>query len=158
MQLKRFSKEVASEIITWFPTQKQSLLWGGRVFGWPIEASEIIERSEHSNLEFYTLADGNDALGFIEQQKISETEMRLCRIVVSPYHRGKGLGKKLVQLSLNEIQQRRTYKTVTLGVFTENVSAYNCYKSLGFVAIDKEPKFKEFGGEKWPWVQMEIAL
>jgi len=68
------------------------------------------------------------------------------------------LGKKLVQLSLNEIQQRRTYKTVTLGVFTENVSAYNCYKSLGFVAIDKEPKFKEFGGEKWPWVQMEIAL
>ena len=158
MYLKRFNMDVAYEICSWFPTQKELRLWGGVRFGWPIQVSEIITRSELPNIEFYTLVEGCEVLGFIELQKINETEMRLCRVAVSPHHRGQGLGKKLVQLSLNEIKQRGLYKTVTLAVFTENRAAYNCYRSLGFVAVEKEPKFKEFNGDKWPLVQMEIAL
>ncbi|MDW6002525.1 GNAT family N-acetyltransferase [Vibrio mangrovi] len=158
MHLKKFSRDAAYEISNWFPTEQESLLWGGHRFGWPVRASAIIDRSELSNIEFYTLIENCNVLGFIELQKINETEMRLCRIAVSPHHRGQGLGKKLVQLSLNEIKHRNSYKTVTLAVFTKNNVAYHCYQSLGFTAVDKEPKCKEFNGETWPLVQMEITL
>ncbi len=158
MNLKRFNMDVAYEISSWFPTPKEACLWGGVRFGWPIQVSKIIARSELPNIEFYTLVEGCEVLGFIELQEINETEIRLCRVAVSPRYRGRGLGKKLIQLSLDEIKQRNSYKTVTLAVFTENIVAYNCYQYLGFAEVDKEPKFKVFNGEKWPLVQMEIAL
>ncbi|MGF1719665.1 GNAT family N-acetyltransferase [Vibrio kyushuensis] len=158
MYLKRFSNSFADEICHWFPTHKESLLWGGGVFSWPLQPSDLVERSQHQNLEFYALVDNENVLGFIELQKTNETEIRLCRVAISPQYRGKGIGKKLVQLSLNEIKQRNTYTLVTLAVFAENLAAYNCYQSLGFYTVDKDPKYKQFNGETWPLFQMEIAL
>lgn len=158
MYLRSFQHSEATEISRWFKTREQSLLWGGRVFSWPIEPKEIVNRSLQNEIEFFILSDGVDVLGFIELNHVSNKEMRLCRVVVSPNHRGKGLGKVLVSLSLVEIKRRNQYKVATLAVFTKNVTAHNCYRSLGFVMVDKEPKFKEFSGEKWPLVQMETVL
>ncbi|HHF3262348.1 TPA: GNAT family N-acetyltransferase [Vibrio diabolicus] len=158
MYLRQFREHDASEVSSWFLTREDSLLWGGRVFSWPIETEEIVRRSRQKEVDLFILSNGIDVLGFIELQQISSEEMRLCRVAVSPKFRGQGMGKTLVSLSLDEIKQRKQYQVVTLAVFTKNITAHNCYKTLGFVAVDKEPKFKEFGGERWPLVQMETAL
>ncbi|OOE39910.1 GNAT family N-acetyltransferase [Salinivibrio kushneri] len=158
MYLRQFSVHDAPEISSWFSSREESLLWGGRVFSWPIETSEIIKRSHQKDIEFLTLSSGSDVLGFIELQHVSLNEMRLCRVTVSPKFRGQGVGKALVTLSLEEIKKRKQYQIVTLAVFAKNKTAYNCYKSLGFIAVDKAPKFKDFFGERWPLVQMEISL
>ncbi|HAS8627264.1 TPA: N-acetyltransferase [Vibrio vulnificus] len=158
MYLRPFTEHDAPEISSWFSTREDSLLWGGRIFNWPIDTAEIVRRSCQKEIEFFTLSNGSDVLGFIELQQISSEEIRLCRVAVSPKFRGQGIGKALVGLSLEEIKQRKLYQVVTLAVFTKNITAHNCYKTLGFVAVDKEPKFKEFGGDKWPLVQMETAL
>ncbi|HBC3375468.1 TPA: GNAT family N-acetyltransferase [Vibrio parahaemolyticus] len=158
MYLRQFSEHDAPEISSWFSSREESLLWGGRVFSWPIETAEIINRSHQKEIEFLTLSNGSDVLGFIELQHVSPDEMRLCRVAVSPKFRGQGMGKALVSLSLEEIKKRKQYQVVTLAVFTKNETAHKCYKSLGFVVVDKGPKFKEFSGERWPLVQMETAL
>ncbi|EPI4958400.1 TPA: GNAT family N-acetyltransferase [Vibrio parahaemolyticus] len=158
MYLRPFVSDDATEVSSWFAVYSDSLLWGGRVFSWPIENAEILKRSQQKEIEFFTLTDGDDVVGFIELQHVSDTEMRLCRVAISPKYRGKGLGKTLIRLSLTEIQGRKQYQLVSLAVFTKNVAAYNCYLSLGFAAVDKEPKFKVFGDEKWPLVQMETVL
>ncbi|CAH0529433.1 GNAT family N-acetyltransferase [Vibrio hippocampi] len=158
MYLRKFLAHEAGVISCWFSTYNEFLLWGGRVFSWPIEHAEIIKRSKQQEIEFFTLTDGNEVLGFIELQHMSRTEIRLCRVAVSPSHRGNGLGKTLISLSLAEIKRRNQYQVVTLAVFTKNVTAHKCYCSIGFSAVDKEPKFKEFGGERWPLVQMELSL
>ena len=158
MYLRQFKGNEAVEISSWFSTYKEAILWGGRVFSWPIAANEIIKRSLQQEIEFFTLSEGDEIFGFIELQHIGLTEMRLCRVAVSPKYRGQGLGKTLVRLSIAEIQQRNQYQIVSLAVFTQNITAHNCYRSLGFVAVDKEPKFKQVGGESWPLIQMEMAL
>lgn len=158
MYLRLFSEHEAPEIASWFSTREESLLWGGRVFSWPIETADIIKRSQQKEIEFFTLSNGSDVLGFIELQHVCSNEMRLCRVAVSPRFRGQGMGKALVSLSLEEIKKRKQYQVVTLAVFTKNKTAHSCYKSLGFVAVDKEPRFKEFSGERWPLVQMETVL
>lgn len=156
--LEPFCHQFADEICHWFANQKESLLWGGRVFGWPLQPRAMIERSRQPNLEFYILTDEQNTLGFIELEKVSEIEMRLCRVIVAPGYRGRGLGKTLVQLALAKIKQCKVYQCVTLSVFTENQLAYNCYKSLGFNMVDKALKFRVFSGEKWPLIHMEIIL
>ncbi|HAS8178503.1 TPA: N-acetyltransferase, partial [Vibrio vulnificus] len=108
--------------------------------------------------EFLILSNGNDRLGFIELQYISETEIRLCRVAINPEYRGLGFGRALIALSIAEVRKRKRFSVATLAVFADNVTAYNCYKSYGFVTVDKEPKFREFNGQKWPLIQMETAL
>jgi len=156
--LKRFVECEASEISSWFSTREESLLWGGRVFSWPIDTDEIIKRSRQEHVEFFTLSSNHEVCGFIEFQHINAQEMRLCRVAVSPKYRRQGLGKLLVGFSLKEIRRRKQYQFVTLAVFTTNIIAHSCYRSLGFIVVDKEPKFKIFGGEHWPLIQMEIVL
>ncbi|EOV0053048.1 GNAT family N-acetyltransferase [Vibrio parahaemolyticus] len=156
--LRKFTKSDSNHVVSWFSTEQESLYWGGWMFGWPLSTTEMLKRNHLPEVEFFTLTDGKDCIGFIELQHMSITEIRLYRVAVSPGYRGQGLGRELITLSLTEIRDREQFKIATLAVFSENLTAYNCYKSLGFVAVDKEPKFREFHGQKWPLVQMETAL
>ncbi|EHH1220600.1 GNAT family N-acetyltransferase [Vibrio vulnificus] len=158
MNLRKFVAQDALEVISWFSTEKESLYWGGWMFGWPLSDAEIINRSELPEIEFLILSNGNATLGFIELQHISETEIRLCRVAINPEYRGLGFGRALIALSIAEVRKRKQFSVATLAVFADNVTAYNCYKSYGFVTVDKEPKFREFNGQKWPLIQMETAL
>ncbi len=158
MALSEFNSDMANEVCGWFSTKHEALLWGGHMFGWPLDPEAVFRRSTLSGIEFFVLVDGKDVQGFIEFQVVSQNEMRLCRVAISPHYRGQGLGKKLVQLSIDKIKQGSRYQIVTLAVFRENVSASYCYRSIGFTEVDKEPKFKTFDGIQWPLSQMEIVL
>lgn len=128
------------------------------MFGWPLSEKEMLNRSKLPEIELLILSNGNSRLGFIELQHISETEIRLCRVAINPEYRGFGYGRALIALSIAEVRKREQFNVVTLAVFADNVAAYNCYKSYGFVTVDKEPKFREFNDQKWPLIQMETAL
>ncbi|WP_086984494.1 GNAT family N-acetyltransferase [Vibrio aphrogenes] len=158
MNLRKFVAQDTPEVISWFSTETESLYWGGWMFGWPLSEAKIVDRSALPEIEFFILSNGNDRLGFIELQHISESEIRLCRVAVNPEYRGRGFGRALISLSIEEVRKREQFSVVTLAVFADNVTAYNCYKSYGFVTVDKEPKFREFNGKKWPLIQMETAF
>jgi len=149
----------AAKIIPWFKNKDDSLLWGGRVFGWPLCETEIINRSCADNIQFFVLVDSDSQVqGFIELQQMSLTEMRLCRVAVNPIKRGAGVGKHLIQASLSKIAHFPQIEVVTLAVYKSNVVAKKCYDSIGFQVTDKQPMFKVFDGEVWPLYQMEIVL
>ncbi|EOI6606449.1 GNAT family N-acetyltransferase [Vibrio parahaemolyticus] len=158
MNLRKFVSQDALAVISWFSSEKESLYWGGWMFGWPLSEAELVNRSKLPEIEFLILSNGNERLGFIELQHINETEIRLCRVVINPEYRGLGFGRVLIALSIAEVRKRKQFSIATLAVFADNVAAYNCYKSYGFVTVDKEPKFREFNGQKWPLIQMETAL
>ncbi|MEZ8826082.1 GNAT family N-acetyltransferase [Vibrio amylolyticus] len=158
MEFKEFSESQAHQLTTWFQTKQQFLLWGGFIFNWPLKTDELITHSKLSGLDFYTLNDGDTLLGFIELVRVSHTEMRLCRVVVTPNIRGQGLGKQLVKSAVEHIKNNTSCTTVTLAVFSANELAFHCYQSLGFEPIDKGPKHHNVDGELWPLLQMSLAL
>jgi ribosomal protein S18 acetylase RimI-like enzyme len=57
-------------------------------------------------------------------------EAHLADIGIVPDHRGKGLGRRMVECSL--MRAARDHDTVTLAVDVDNASAFNMYRSLGF--------------------------
>jgi ribosomal protein S18 acetylase RimI-like enzyme len=158
MKLIPFEPKDAAVLINWFKTKNESLTWGGRIFGWPLSPKTIISRSICSEVEFYVLTEQDQMVGFIEIQQISKIERRLCRVVVAPQAQGRGFGKRLVELAIAQIRDATSAKTITLAVFQVNQIAFNCYQSLGFRVVEREPAYKVFEGVQWPLYQMELSL
>jgi RimJ/RimL family protein N-acetyltransferase len=47
---------------------------------------------------------------------------------------------------------------VTIGVFKNNVSAYCCYKNVGFnEAVMNQDEYAVINGEKWKIIELEIT-
>ncbi|MFA0696974.1 GNAT family N-acetyltransferase [Vibrio sp. 10N.222.49.C9] len=170
MEINRFKASDAEEIVTWFTSLEDYVLWGGRTFGWPLKATSIIERSQEPHVELYTLSEthslpepnsdtkSNDLLGFMEFQRMSDNELRFCRVAIHPNLRGKGLGQSMLETALEEAKQIPDVTTITLAVFKQNHGAKRCYDKAGFQVVDKEPSVKEFNGKTWPLYQMELKL
>ncbi|MEZ9473618.1 GNAT family N-acetyltransferase [Vibrio splendidus] len=174
MEINRFKASDAEEIVTWFTSLEDYVLWGGRTFGWPLKATSMIERSQEPHVELYTFsasksyfepnvdsnADSNadDLLGFMEFQRMSDSELRFCRVAIHPNLRGKGLGQSMLETALEEAKQIPDVTTITLAVFKQNYGAKRCYDKAGFQVVDKEPSVKEFNGKTWPLYQMELKL
>ncbi|NOH93197.1 GNAT family N-acetyltransferase [Vibrio sp. AIC-3] len=170
MEINRFKASDADEIVTWFTSLEDYVLWGGRTFGWPLEASSIIERSQEPHVELYTFSEssalselnsnGNNSelIGFMEFQRMSDSELRFCRVAIHPNQRGKGFGQSMIESALDAAKQIPDVTTISLAVFQQNIGAKRCYDKAGFQVVDKEPSVKEFNGKTWPLYQMELKL
>ncbi|MEZ9448034.1 GNAT family N-acetyltransferase [Vibrio splendidus] len=174
MEINRFKASDAEEIVTWFTSLEDYVLWGGRTFGWPLEAASIIERSQEPHVELYIFSasksysepnadssansNADDLLGFMEFQRMSDNELRFCRVAIHPNQRGKGLGQSMLESALEAAKEIPDITTITLAVFKQNYGAKRCYDKAGFQVVDKEPSVKEFNGKTWPLYQMELKL
>ncbi|MEC7941992.1 MAG: N-acetyltransferase [Pseudomonadota bacterium] len=170
MEINRFKASDADEIVTWFTSLEDYVLWGGRTFGWPLEAESIIKRSQEPQVELYTFSTSNalpelssndnhtELIGFMEFQRMSDNELRFCRVAIHPNQRGKGFGQSMIESALKAAKQTPDITTISLTVFQQNIGAKRCYDKAGFQVVDKEPKFKEFNGNTWPLYQMELKL
>ncbi|PTO58676.1 GNAT family N-acetyltransferase [Vibrio splendidus] len=174
MEINRFKASDAEKIVTWFTSLEDYVLWGGRTFSWPLKATSIIERSQEPHVELYTFSasksyfepnadssansNASDLLGFMEFQRMSDNELRFCRVAIHPNLRGKGLGQSMLETALETAKQIPDVTTITLAVFKQNHGAKRCYDKAGFQVVDKEPSVKEFNGKTWPLYQMELKL
>ncbi|MEZ9653468.1 GNAT family N-acetyltransferase [Vibrio splendidus] len=170
MEINRFKASDAEEIVTWFTSLEDYVLWGGRTFGWPLEAESIIKRSQEPQVELYTFSESNalselssngnnsELIGFMEFQRMSDNELRFCRVAIHPNQRGKGFGQSMIESALEAAKQIPDVTTISLAVFQQNIGAKRCYDKAGFQVVDKEPSVKEFNGKTWPLYQMELKL
>ena len=170
MEINHFKASDADEIVTWFTSLEDYVLWGGRTFSWPLEAASIIKRSQEPHVDLYTFSEpsalselssnGNNSelIGFMEFQRMSDSELRFCRVAIHPNQRGKGLGQSMLETALKAAKEIPNVTTITLAVFKQNHGAKRCYDKAGFEVVDKEPSVKEFNGKTWPLYQMELKI
>ncbi len=149
MEINRFKASDADEIVTWFTSLEDYVLWGGRTFGWPLEAESIVKRSKEPQVELYTFSASNTLsepgsnsnhtklIGFMEFQRMSDSELRFCRVAIHPNLRGKGLGQSMLETALDAAKEIPDVTTITLAVFKQNQGAKRCYDKAGFQVVDK---------------------
>ena len=66
----------------------------------------------------------------------------LCKMSVDPRYRGFGIGKKLIQASIEKSKSSDTDRIVLLTV-TKLKNAIHLYKSLGFIEVKMSQKHKD---------------
>lgn len=89
---------------------------------------------------------------------VNKDTIRFGFIIVDDSKRGKGYGKEMLKLALTYAEKILKVKRVTLGVFDNNDSAYNCYSSAGFKIIPSKKEFYNIGDEIWSGKEMEVEF
>ena len=83
--------------------------------------------------------------------------MRIIRfgfVIVDNTKRGYGYGKQLLRQAIEYAREKLGAKQITLGVFCENISAVECYKSVGFRIIGDGSYLID--GDEWKEFEMEL--
>jgi GNAT superfamily N-acetyltransferase/8-oxo-dGTP pyrophosphatase MutT (NUDIX family) len=86
----------------------------------------------------------------------TEDTGEIAAIYVDPDHVGQGLGRALMQASL-ELAWRRSYRAITLWVIESNTRAQRFYGSFGFVP-DGASKTEKLGDHALAEVRYRVAL
>ena len=168
MKLRPYKAGDARTIISWIKDETALRKWSSDRYGaYPITAQDINYKylecngdcTEPDNFYPMTAVDGDDVVGhlILRYTNPEKTVIRLGFIIVDDSKRGKGYGKKMIQMAIKYAFDMLKARKITLGVFDNNPSAYYCYKAAGFKEIPMEqPCIYEILGEKWNCIEMEV--
>jgi len=126
-------------IASWIPNAAASARWAGPNVQFPFIARDLPEllvvTRSHS---FSLVSTENLLLGFGQFWPRDERTVHLGRIIISPRHRGSGLGRSLLELLITNAVNETKAKRVTLRVYRDNQPAISIYSRFGFSPVDSE--------------------
>lgn len=159
MTLRLFQPSDAQEILGWCNTKREFRLWSAdRYKDYPAKPEEMLMQYEGDNIfPFTAVVDGRVVGHIILRYPMSDNALiRFGFIIVDKNLRGKGYGKEMLRLAIDYAINKLSAKKITLGVFNENASALNCYKSVGFEVVGEDSY--PIDGEEWKGVEMEYSI
>jgi RimJ/RimL family protein N-acetyltransferase len=159
MTLRPFSINDAETILSWCKDKHAFRLWSAdRYKDFPAMPEEMMEQYEGENMYPLTAVVGERIVGHILLRFPSENKnvIRFGFVIVDDSKRGMGYGKQMLRLAIDFAQRKLDAQKITLGVFCDNHSAVECYKSVGFriTGTDSYP----IDGEEWKGFEMEMEL
>ena len=157
--LREFREADAREVASWATSGAEVRRWAGSDPGWPVDVSVFARWHAAPEVRPYVLSDGRKPVGYGEVWiDEPEQEVELARIIVSPDHRCRGLGQRLVRLLLEQASPAGL-PDAFVRVVPENESALACYRSAGFSPVSK-PERKDFNREQpvdYIWMHHPLA-
>lgn len=164
--LRPYKNSDAEKIAGWIKDEFAFRQWSAdRYESYPITSENINDyyRSFSDSDAFFAMTafDENGVVGHLTM-RFTDAEKSVLRfgfVIVDDSKRGVGLGKELLYLSLKYAFEILRVKTVTLGVFENNSSAYYCYKSVGFIDL-KNDQFEYYNilNESWKCLEMKMDI
>ncbi len=142
LALRPFEPSDDREVIGWFTTADELRRFAGSSLRWPLNERQLQAVRDGPNLSpfsAYLSPARHPACGHIELVRLSEPGVvRFARVALAPSVRGRGLGRELIGLAL---EQARSWdaRQVDLFVFEDNEPARRLYASFGFHQIGVDP-------------------
>ena len=170
MTLRPFNINDATTILSWCKDKHAFRLWSAdRYKDFPAQPEEMKKQYEGDNMYPLTAVVGDERLRVGEQSSgmiighillrfpsEDKSVIRFGFVIVDDSKRGKGYGKQMLRLAIDYAKQELGAQKITLGVFCDNHSAVECYKSVGFriTGTDSYP----IDGEEWKGIEMELMI
>ena len=157
MILRPFNINDAATILSWCKDNHAFRLRSAdRYRDFPAKPEEMTEQYKGDNMYPLTAVVGDAIVGHILLRFPSEDKslIRFGFVIVDDSKRGKGYGKQMLRLAVDYAQQILGANRISLGVFCDNLSAIECYKSVGFRIIGEDSY--PIDGEEWKGFEMEL--
>jgi ribosomal protein S18 acetylase RimI-like enzyme len=124
------------QVKNWFSDHQAIYTWGGPNMTYPMSDENFLKllTADHFT-SFCLLNDGQQLVAFGQYYRRLEHH-HLGRLAVNPNFRGQGLAKILITKILEQAFSEQSAKGASLFVFKDNIVAYQCYQSLGFIETD----------------------
>lgn len=168
LKLRPYKLCDANTIISWIKDERALRKWSSDRYGaYPITADDMNYKymecngdcAEPDNFYPMTAVSEEGIVGhlILRYTDVTKKIIRIGFVIVDDTKRGKGYGKRMIQMAIRYAFDMLQAEKVTLGVFENNPSAHYCYKAAGFQEIETERKFVyEFSGEQWNCIEMEV--
>jgi ribosomal protein S18 acetylase RimI-like enzyme len=124
----------AGMALSWTPEDEALRRWAGPGTRCPATAESLWEDITHAGATTYAFESPEaGVVGFGQIRYREQANGHLARIIISPRHRGNGLGRALCLALMREAVRLHPIQAYTLYVFPDNTRAIALYRSLGFV-------------------------
>jgi RimJ/RimL family protein N-acetyltransferase len=155
--LRPFNETDFERLISWVSDANVLMQFAGPVFSFPLNGSQLLKYiGDHTRRAFVVML-GHAAVGHAEIQTESAGVSRLCRILIGdPSMRGKGFGKAMVILLIEEAFSDPEVNELILNVFDWNNAAIQAYKRAGFRVDPAFSTTRKIGNEEWKLIRMKI--
>ena len=157
MTLRPFTPNDAETILSWCKDKHSFRLWSAdRYKDFPARPEEMMMQYDGQNMYPLTAIVDEGMIGHIllRYPTADKSVIRFGFVIVDDSKRGKGYGKQLLRLAIDYALRQLGAKSITLGVFCDNYSAVECYKSLGFRITGTDSYVID--GEEWKGLEMEL--
>lgn len=121
------------EIMTWLPDAASVNIWGGPNFRFPFTPETFREDCRLDVMDSFSLRNTEGELAAFGQAYERDGRGHLARLISNPGLRRRGAGRRLIESIIASLEEEHDYEEYSLFVYRDNVPAYQCYLSLGFV-------------------------
>ncbi len=156
--LSSFNKQAAS-LITGWPRDARELFRLAPKTLPPLTEAKVMAWPGQNGCPLLFRRDGvTDPLGYLElnPMPVQERHLWMGHCVIQPEHRGRGLGRVMVDLVLDKAFLHRDAERVSLVVFPDNVPAVRCYHRVGFLEAGEQVKYFPTTGHRYRMLRMSI--
>ena len=162
LRLRPFRAPDAKTIINWTSEPEEFYKWSAGIMGdYPVSEKRLLDAvsGREDNPRYFPLVafDESGLTGFFTVRTPGEDDkkVRFGYVIVDPSRRGHGYGKQMLLLGLKFVFEIYGADEVSLGVFENNMQAYNCYSSIGFKETGLHEVYN-LCGETWTGIDMAI--
>ncbi|MBO93692.1 MAG: hypothetical protein CMI32_02175 [Opitutales bacterium] len=159
LKLGPFVDRNLSTLLSWAKTERELRMWAGETFPSLPDEDTFRRHQDKRKINGYQAEDRRGRFaGYAELVGSPGGNGILCRVIIDPARRRMGLGKAFVELLEKEAFEGLRFKNLLLNVFTRNLPAVRCYRSLGFRPLTAGLKQRTYCGERWNLVVMKKTL
>jgi GNAT superfamily N-acetyltransferase len=127
------TNEDAAVIVSWFPTRRDAVWWGGPTVSDPLTAEWLV--AQFASGPFWVWTDRDNVIQAMAGLKaMADGTAYLNRFAIAPAMRGKGLSARLMA-ELIAIARERGDTAMSLWVYGSNRIARRVYERLGFATV-----------------------
>ena len=156
--LRPYKTEDAKIILSWIKNEKSFFLWCANRFNkYPISSDKFNNIYNTDELQGFIAEDDGKTIGHLFMQKLSDNRLKFGLIIVDSSIRRKGYGKSMLLQAIEYAKTNFNINTITLCVFDNNHSAYECYKKIGFAENGKYTEI-EILGEMHKYFELEYKV
>ena len=157
--LSPVGKEEVNTLVSWIRNEEDLALWSGNTFRNGFSAGKMQLHLNRTDLDSFAYLDKKkNLLCYADIARKERKTGVLCRVIVHPDHRRKGLGKAFCRDLLHWAKHNGNYSRIHLNTFGHNKAALACYGALGFHTVSVEPKCRKVRGELQDLVVMAANL
>ena len=140
IELRHATLNDASQVLSWLADASACLLWAGPNVRFPTNAHRLWLDIDATPSNTFALYRGQMLVGFGQLVARDDGRAHLARLIVSPGHRGQGLGRVLCEMLMTHPPLARSAREFTLNVYPDNGATFALYLSLGFTVSPEQPR------------------
>lgn len=154
MKISIFKPTKINEILSWVKLDIDRQYWSGNTFNERLNFQSFNRHIKRKNLFPYCCLNQQGILiSYGEIVVKNSKEVTLCRVIVKPDLRRKGIGKIFVKELTDLIFRSQKIHKISLNTLGNNIPARKCYLSLGFKEVRVKKNMRLVSNQ---WVDLII--